>query len=102
MYLVSFYHCKCIHELLLHKAIYFDILQVDCNLCGCRNGELRCTRRKCEERKLTDRCQECLSAPQEQVCGINGVTYPSGCVATYCAGLAPFDFFNGSCPSVVG
>ena len=76
--------------------------QVDCNRCGCRNGQIRCTRRQCAASQIRDRCQECLSEPLDQVCGINGVTYDSPCVAIYCAGLAPFDFFRGACADVVG
>ena len=43
-----------------------------------------------------------MSEPVEQVCGINGLTYASSCVATSCAGLAPSDIVPGSCSSVVG
>ena len=71
-------------------------------MCGCRNGEIRCTQQQCEGSKIRDKCQECMSEPVEQVCGINGLTYPSSCAATFCAGLAPFDFVPGSCSSVVG
>ena len=70
-------------------------------MCGCRNGELRCTRQRCEGTEFRDMCQDCQSQPQVRVCGINGVTYPSSCVALYCAGIAPFDIVPGDCPSVV-
>ena len=43
-----------------------------------------------------------MGEPLNQVCGINGVTYDSPCVAVYCGGLAPFDFFRGACLDVVG
>ena len=75
--------------------------QVDCNRCGCRNGQIRCTRRQCAMSQVRDRCEECMSEPVDQVCGINGVTYDSPCAAVYCAGLAPFDFFQGACVDVV-
>ena len=72
-------------------------------MCGCRNGQIRCTRTQCVESQLqiADKCQECLSELLDQVCGINGITYASPCAAVYCAGLAPFDFFPGACSSVV-
>ena len=75
---------------------------MDCNKCGCRNGQIRCTRAQCDDSEIRDRCQECMGKPLDQVCGINGVTYDSPCVAVYCAGLAPFDFFRGACLDVVG
>ena len=71
-------------------------------MCGCRNGEISCTRQQCEGSEVGGTCQECMSVPVEQVCGINGLTYPSFCVATSCAGLASSDVVQGSCSSVVG
>ena len=75
---------------------------MECNLCGCRNGELRCTQQDCDEDEIDDKCRrQCMRDPINQVCGINGVTYPSACAAVYCGGLAPFDFVEGACSSVV-
>ena len=71
-------------------------------MCGCRNGEISCTQQQCEGSEARDICPECMSEPVEQVCGNNGLTYPSSCVATSCAGLALSDIVQGSCSSVVG
>ena len=72
-------------------------------MCSCLNGQFSCTGLNCEETEVSDKstCQECMSEPINQVCGINGVTYRSACAAVFCGGLAPFDFFRGACPSVV-
>ena len=72
-------------------------------MCGCRNGEIRCTRRRCEEEEdvVRDSCEQCSREPVSRVCGIDGLTYPSPCAATYCGGLAPFDFVTGECHNVV-
>ena len=42
-----------------------------------------------------------MNGPADHVCGINGITYMSACAAVYCGGLAPSDFYQGNCQSVV-
>ena len=78
-------------------------IQVDCNLCGCSNGNVHCTQVQCEaEHAFNDKCRECMSEEINQVCGNNGLTYPSSCAAMNCGGLSSSEYIQGSCPTVVG
>lgn len=77
--------------------------QEECNLCGCNNGNVLCTQVQCEAKHVfNDKCQECVNEELDQVCGNNGLTYPSPCAAMHCGGLSPSDYVQGNCPSVVG
>ncbi len=73
------------------------LLQIECNKCGCRNGNIRCTRRPCRSSFINDSCTSCSEETYAQVCGLNGVTYPSRCNAVYCSGQIPFTLRAGAC-----
>ena len=74
--------------------------QFDCNLCGCRNGLLSCTRAPCQD-EVADRCSTCKRSQQGLVCAPNGVTYRSECEAVFCAGHVPFTLQKGACKNYV-
>lgn len=80
---------------------------MDCNRCVCKNGEVFCTRRDCEddeeeeddERDPMDvrNCRACGAMRAEPVCGDDGRTYPSRCFAVTCRGLNADDLAPGPC-----
>ncbi|KAG8230672.1 hypothetical protein J437_LFUL010486 [Ladona fulva] len=95
---------------------------VDCNLCSCYSGEKTCSKRQCGEmwgmvvsygmnleglfessdsRKDSAFIALPCNCPAHYVpvCGRNGRTYPSSCLAK-CAGLGDSDFEFGSCASI--
>ena len=78
-----------------------------CNLCGCNNGRLTCTdidgcRDEDEERDEDKmRCERCQDAPARLVCGRDGRTYRSRCIARNCSRLGDDDVIDGPCPSQV-
>ncbi|KFB46496.1 AGAP010646-PA-like protein [Anopheles sinensis] len=74
---------------------------VECNVCSCYAEEITCTKRQCRVPGLTeDRAFTTLpcNCPPHYVpvCGRNGNTYPSACVAK-CAGLSDDDIQFGPC-----
>ncbi|CAG7815287.1 unnamed protein product, partial [Allacma fusca] len=84
---------------------------IDCNLCACRAGELICSKRQCRpaedsggylfsaSKSGTEVALPCNCLPMRApVCGSNGRTYPSACLAK-CAGLMDIDIFPGECTS---
>ena len=79
----------------------------DCNLCGCNNGRLTCTDiEECEGEGDEDdeqetRCERCQDAPQRLVCGRDGRTYRSRCIAMNCSGLRDADILRGPCSNQV-
>ena len=80
----------------------------DCNLCGCNNGRLICTDiEECEGEGDEDdeqetRCERCQDAPQRLVCGRDGRTYRSRCIAMNCTRrLRDEDILEGPCSSQV-
>ena len=84
------------------------VLQVgDCNRCGCNNGRLTCTDiEECEGEGDEDdeqetRCERCQDAPQRLVCGRDGRTYRSRCIAMNCSRLRDEDILEGPCSSQV-
>ncbi|ETE66476.1 Reversion-inducing cysteine-rich protein with Kazal motifs, partial [Ophiophagus hannah] len=78
---------------------------IDCNVCSCFSGNLICSTRQClnelssdDERHLFTGLP-CNCADQfVPVCGQNGRTYPSACIAR-CVGLHDNQFEFGSCIS---
>ncbi|XP_022238153.1 reversion-inducing cysteine-rich protein with Kazal motifs-like [Limulus polyphemus] len=78
---------------------------IDCNKCICFSGEIVCSQRSCPdntEMKQSTYMSTGLpcSCPNHYVpvCGINGKTYPSACLAR-CAGLRDKQFDFGGCSS---
>ncbi|XP_076326861.1 reversion-inducing cysteine-rich protein with Kazal motifs-like isoform X2 [Tachypleus tridentatus] len=79
---------------------------IDCNKCICLSGEIVCSQRSCHpntELKQSTYMYTGLpcNCPDHYVpvCGINGKTYPSACLAM-CAGLREKQFDFGACSSV--
>uniref|UniRef100_A0A8C0FKQ3 Reversion-inducing cysteine-rich protein with Kazal motifs n=1 Tax=Bubo bubo TaxID=30461 RepID=A0A8C0FKQ3_BUBBB len=78
---------------------------IDCNVCSCFAGNLICSTRQCltehssedERRKFTGLPCNCVDQ-FVPVCGQNGRTYPSACIAR-CVGLQDTQFEFGSCIS---
>ncbi|KAF4519249.1 hypothetical protein B566_EDAN002137 [Ephemera danica] len=99
--------CRCSGQGIIeaeHGAWFY----MDCNLCSCYAGEITCSKRQCQ---VTSRSSLVQSKPQDfsslpcncpphhvPVCGRNGNTYPSSCLAK-CAGLKDADFEFGPCSS---
>ncbi|KAF7247909.1 Reversion-inducing cysteine-rich protein with Kazal motifs [Varanus komodoensis] len=73
---------------------------IDCNVCSCFAGNLICSARQClNEYSSDDERLPCNCADQfVPVCGQNGRTYPSACIAR-CVGLEDNQFEFGSCIS---
>ncbi|XP_039383769.1 reversion-inducing cysteine-rich protein with Kazal motifs isoform X5 [Mauremys reevesii] len=78
---------------------------IDCNVCSCFAGNLICSTRQClNEHSSTEEHRmftglPCNCADQfVPVCGQNGRTYPSACIAR-CVGLQDNQFEFGSCIS---
>ncbi|KAK2119976.1 hypothetical protein P7K49_001362 [Saguinus oedipus] len=78
---------------------------IDCNVCSCFAGNLVCSTRLClnehssEDDHRTFTGLPCNCADQfVPVCGQNGRTYPSACIAR-CVGLQDHQFEFGSCMS---
>lgn len=89
-------------ETLEHKAV----MAMDCGMCGCHDGRLRCIHfRHCKPkttRNETDQCRECEKrSPPGPVCGPDGRNHISSCAALHCAGVSPLDIQLGPCQSQV-
>ncbi len=80
-----------------------ETFEVDCNRCGCRNGKITCTNRKCEDDDDSDEglCQSCRKQPRSPVCAPDGRTYHSACYAINCLGHLQVDLRRGACASYV-
>ncbi|KAM9308254.1 reversion-inducing cysteine-rich protein with Kazal motifs [Gastrophryne carolinensis] len=79
--------------------------KVDCNICSCTAGTVRCSTRQCfsEVRSKEDHSMftglPCNCADKfVPVCGQNGRSYPSACIAR-CVGLLDNQFEFGLCSS---
>ncbi|GAB0089450.1 reversion-inducing cysteine-rich protein with Kazal motifs [Sergentomyia squamirostris] len=77
---------------------------VECNICSCFAGEITCTKKQCKRQGIGDDLYTSLpcNCPPHYVpvCGRNGKTYPSACVAK-CAGLQDADIEYGACSTKV-
>ncbi|XP_030245120.1 reversion-inducing cysteine-rich protein with Kazal motifs, partial [Drosophila navojoa] len=73
---------------------------LECNLCSCFAGEITCTKQQCRLPGYVDVNYTSLPcncpAHYVPVCGANGNTYPSACVAK-CLGLPENGFVYGAC-----
>lgn len=70
---------------------------VECNVCSCFAGEITCTRKQCRLNDASYTSFPCnCPAHFVPVCGKNGKTYPSACIAK-CNGLQDFEFEYGAC-----
>ncbi|KAL1497373.1 hypothetical protein ABEB36_008354 [Hypothenemus hampei] len=76
--------------------------EIDCNSCSCYAGELICGKRQCENNSVGGRNTAFTTLPCNcpphyvPVCGRNGITYPSACLAK-CSGLTDADIELMSC-----
>ena len=76
-------------------------------MCGCNNGRLTCTdidgcRDKNDEQDEDERkCERCQDASMSLVCGRDGRTYNSRCIAMNCSGLGENDILDGPCSNQV-
>lgn len=75
-------------------------IQIECNTCTCFAEEITCTKKQCRMSGVSERAFTTLpcNCPFHfiPVCGKNGRTYPSGCLAK-CVGLHDAEFEFGSC-----
>lgn len=78
--------------------------QTDCNVCSCISGQLLCSTRQCVNENLSEDGHMFTGLPCNcpdqfvPVCGKNGRSYPSACIAR-CVGLADNQFEFGLCAS---
>ncbi|KAF7265647.1 hypothetical protein GWI33_020949, partial [Rhynchophorus ferrugineus] len=76
--------------------LHGSTFDIDCNSCSCYAGELICSKRQCENSAVGGintayTTLPCNCPPHYvPVCGRNGITYPSACLAK-CAGLNDAD-----------
>ncbi|XP_052861672.1 reversion-inducing cysteine-rich protein with Kazal motifs [Anopheles cruzii] len=94
---ISYETCSLAGRRFAHLSHFY----VECNVCSCFAEEITCTKKQCHVPGLTvDRAftsLPCNCPPQYMpVCGRNGNTYPSACVAK-CSGLADTDIEFGPC-----
>lgn len=77
-------------------------MEIECNVCSCFAEEITCTKKQCRIAGISERAFTTLpcNCPHHYVpvCGKNGKTYPSTCLAK-CAGLQDSEFDFGSCES---
>ncbi|XP_044737825.1 reversion-inducing cysteine-rich protein with Kazal motifs [Chrysoperla carnea] len=84
------------------KIEHGQFFHVDCNVCSCFAGEIVCSKRQCKVLALGGpdpafTTLPCNCPPHHvPVCGRNGKTYPSSCLAR-CVGLSEADFEFGPC-----
>lgn len=75
---------------------------LECNICSCFAGEITCTKKQCRMPGISDQSFTSLpcNCPTHYVpvCGKNGNTYHSACVAK-CLGLQDSDIEFGACTS---
>ncbi|XP_050081387.1 reversion-inducing cysteine-rich protein with Kazal motifs [Anopheles maculipalpis] len=94
---ISYDSCTLAGKRFAHLTHFY----VECNVCSCFAEEITCTKRQCHVPGLTvDRSFTSLPcncpAHYVPVCGRNGNTYPSACVAK-CAGIQEGDIEFGPC-----
>ncbi|XP_050097347.1 reversion-inducing cysteine-rich protein with Kazal motifs [Anopheles aquasalis] len=94
---MSYESCALAGKRFAHLSHFY----VECNVCSCFAEEITCTKKQCHVPGLTvDRAFTSLpcNCPPHYVpvCGRNGNTYPSACVAK-CAGVPEGDIAFGPC-----
>lgn len=71
------------------QQMHGTTFNIDCNTCSCYAGEKICSKKQCESSALSGRNTAYTTLPCNcpahyiPVCGRNGVTYPSACLAKY-------------------
>ncbi|CAH1116210.1 unnamed protein product [Phaedon cochleariae] len=84
------------------QQLHGSVFQMDCNQCSCYAGEIICSKRQCESSALSGTNTAYTTLPCNcpshyvPVCGRNGVTYPSACLAK-CADLNDADIEHYPC-----
>ncbi|XP_074032082.1 reversion-inducing-cysteine-rich protein with kazal motifs [Leptinotarsa decemlineata] len=82
--------------------LHGTIFNMDCNQCSCYAGEIICSKKQCESTALSGRNTAYTTLPCNcpphyvPICGRNGVTYPSACLAK-CADLNDADIEHYPC-----
>ncbi|KAH8371917.1 hypothetical protein KR093_009281, partial [Drosophila rubida] len=97
--LPSYMHAHCVlprERSFRHGSSFY----LECNQCSCFAGEITCTKQQCRLPDYVDAGYTSLpcncAAHFVPVCGANGNTYPSACVAK-CLGLQDSGFVFGAC-----
>lgn len=92
---ISYDTCNLAGKNIPHGSWFY----VECNVCSCFAGEITCTKKTCRigvsDASYTSFPCNCPSH-YVPVCGKNGKTYPSACIAK-CNGLQDFEFDYGAC-----
>ncbi|KAJ8916807.1 hypothetical protein NQ315_005814, partial [Exocentrus adspersus] len=84
------------------QQLHGSTFHIDCNKCSCYAGEQICSKKQCESSSLIGRNTAYTTLPCNcpphyvPVCGRNGVTYPSACLAK-CADLKDSDIERYPC-----
>lgn len=97
--LPSYTHAHCVlpgGRSFRHGSTFY----LECNLCSCFAGEITCTKQQCRLPGFVDVSYTSLpcncAAHYVPVCGSNGNTFPSACVAK-CLGLREANYVYGAC-----
>ncbi|KAJ8956628.1 hypothetical protein NQ318_013982 [Aromia moschata] len=84
------------------QQLHGSTFMMDCNQCSCYAGEIICSKRQCESSSLSGRNTAYTTLPCNcpphyvPVCGRNGITYPSACLAK-CGDLNDSDIERYPC-----
>uniref|UniRef100_A0AAR5QAX4 Kazal-like domain-containing protein n=2 Tax=Dendroctonus ponderosae TaxID=77166 RepID=A0AAR5QAX4_DENPD len=84
------------------QQLHGSNFKVDCNYCSCYAGEQVCSKKQCESSSVGGRNTAYTTLPCNcpphyvPVCGRNGITYPSACLAK-CSGLNDADIESLPC-----
>ncbi|XP_053683316.1 reversion-inducing cysteine-rich protein with Kazal motifs [Sabethes cyaneus] len=94
---ISYDSCSLAGKRFQHLSFFY----VECNICSCFAGEITCTKKQCRVPGVTFNKSftslPCNCPPHYvPVCGRNGNTYPSACIAK-CSGIQDGDISFGPC-----